>query len=116
MNWYIAKIVFRITTEGSMHKDQFDEHLRLIAADTQEEAVLKARVLGLQEEDYFLNDKQQAVKWEFVNVSDVKALQELKDGAELYSQIYEREQGAEYVHYVHLRAASLHSKRATVEA
>ena len=116
MNWYIAKIVFRISTEGGAHKDQFDEHLRLIAADSLEEAVLKARMLGLQEEDYFLNDKQQAVKWEFVNVSDIQALQELKDGIELYSQIHEREQGAEYVHYVHLRAASLHSKRMSVEA
>lgn len=116
MNWYIAKIVFRISTEGGVNKNQFDEHLRLIAADSQEEAVLKARVLGLREEDYFLNDKQQAVKWEFVNVSDVQALQELKDGIELYSQIQEREQGAEYVHYVHLRAASLHSKRMSVEA
>lgn len=116
MNWYIAKIVFRISTEGSVHKDQFDEHLRLIAADSQEEAVLKARVLGLQEEDYFLNDKQQAVKWEFVNVSDIQALQELKDGIELYSQIHEREQGSEYVHYVHLRAASLHSKCMALEA
>lgn len=116
MNWYIVKIVFRISTEGNTHKDQFDEHLRLIAADSQEEAVLKARVLGLKEEDYFLNDKQQAVKWEFVNVSDIQALQELKDGIELYSQIHEREQGAEYVHYVHLRAASLHSKSLAVEA
>lgn len=116
MNWYIVKIVFKISTEGNAHKDQFDEHLRLIAADSQEEAVLKARVLGLQEEDYFLNDKQQTVIWEFVNVSDVQVLQELKDGAELYSQIHEREQGAEYVHYVHLRAASLHSKHATVAA
>lgn len=116
MNWYIAKIVFRISTEGSVHKDQFDEHLRLIAANSQEEAVLKARMLGLQEEDDFLNDKSQTVKWEFVNVLDVQALQELKDGVELYSQIHEQEQGGEYVHYVHLRAASLHKQQTPVEA
>ena len=90
--------------------------LRLIAANSYEEAVLKARMLGLQEEDDFLNDKSQVVKWEFVNVLDVQTLHELKDGVELYSQIQEREQGAEYVHYVHLRAASLHKQQTPVEA
>lgn len=107
MKWFIAKIVFRITTENTAHKEQFDEHLRLIAADTLEEAMLKARLLGLSEEDYFLNAKNQGVKWEFINVSDIQSLHELKDGAELYSQIHEHEQGAEYIHYVHLRAAAL---------
>ena len=37
MNWYIAKIVFRICNEGSQHL-QFDEHIRLIAADNFDEA------------------------------------------------------------------------------
>lgn len=107
MNWYIAKIVFRINTESKTSKDQFDEHLRLIAADTQEEAVLKARVLGLKEEDYFLNSNDQLVKWEFVNVLDVQLIKELCDGIELYSKIFEEEKSDDYIRYVHLRAANL---------
>lgn len=107
MNWYIAKIVFRITTENTTHKEQFDEHLRLVKADCTEEAVLKARLLGLSEEDYFLNSKNQGVRWEFINIIDVQPIAELKDGVELYSQIQEYEQAEAYIHYVHLRAAAL---------
>jgi hypothetical protein len=107
MNWYITKIVFRISTETKTGKDQFDEHLRLVAADTHEEAVLKARVLGLKEEDYFINNNDQLVKWEFVNVVDVQLIEALNDGIELYSKIFEMEKSDDYIQYVHLRAAAL---------
>jgi len=107
MNWYIAKIVFKISNGGVQHKSQFDEHLRLIQATSFEEAILKARILGIREEDYFLNDQQQPVKWEFVNVSELFPLNEIKDGLEVYSQIREIEEAKLYIHSVHQRAASL---------
>lgn len=107
MNWYIAKIVFRINTEVKTSKDQFDVHLRLITANTQEEAVLKARVLGLKEEDFFLNNNEQLVKWEFVNVLDIQQIETLADGAELCSKIFEKEKSEDYIQYVHLRATYL---------
>jgi hypothetical protein len=110
MNWYIAKIVFRILTESKAGVGQFDEHLRLIMATSKEEAVLKARVLGLSEEDYFLNHHHQPVAWEFINVLDVQPLADLRDGLELYSNIHEHDQGSEYIRYVHLRAASLQTE------
>src|SRR3982750_4508705 len=70
MNWYIAKIVFNITADG-VNKTQFDEQLRLINADSTEEALLRARTIGLNEEDSFYNDNKKKVKWEFVNVADL---------------------------------------------
>jgi hypothetical protein len=110
MKWYLAKIVFKITPGKGTQKSQFDEHLRLIAADNFEEAFLKARVLGINEESSFLNDDQQVVKWEFVNVAELIPLVELKDGVELYSQIHETEQANDYIHYVHQKAASMQLK------
>jgi Domain of unknown function (DUF4288) len=107
MNWYIAKIVFCINTEVKTSNHQFDEHLRLITAESKEEAVLKARVLGLKEENHFYNKNNQAVKWEFVNVLEVQRIEELCDGIELYSKIFEKEKSEDYIHYVHLRAADL---------
>ncbi len=107
MNWYIAKIVFKISNGNERNTSQFDEHLRLIKANSFEEAILKARILGIQEEDYFLNDHQQPVKWEFVNVSELLPLNEIKDGLEVYSQIKEIEEASSYIHGVHQRAASL---------
>jgi hypothetical protein len=107
MNWYIAKVIFKITHEGASLTSQFDEHLRLIEANSFEEALLKARILGITEEDNFINDKRKSVKWEFVNVADLIPLHELKDGLEVYSQIQEHEEANSYIHYVHQKAASL---------
>ncbi len=104
MKWYVAKIVFKICTAG---RPQFDEHLRLISATGFEEAFLKARILGLTEEDHFINDNDQPVKWEFINVAELLPLHELTDGLEVYSQIKETEEAGQYVHYVHQKAASL---------
>lgn len=107
MNWYIAKIIFKINNELTTRTSQFDEHLRLIKASSFEEALLKARVLGITEEDNFINNQQQPVKWEFVNVAELIPLEKLKDGLEVYSQIQEREEANSYIHYVHQKAASL---------
>lgn len=106
MNWYIAKIVFGISAENQT-KQQFDEQLRLIHADSQEEALLKARMIGLGEEDAFLNDKKQHVKWEFINVAELLPLKNLEDGVEVYSRIHEMDEGKSYVNFVHRRAVEL---------
>jgi hypothetical protein len=103
MNWYVAKIIFRICCEGSQ-RPQFDEHIRLIAADNFEEAFLKARMLGISEEDAFLNDKNRTVKWEFINVADLYPISDLKDGSEIYSAITEKEEAGNYIRNVHQRA------------
>ena len=104
MNWYIAKIVFNITAENTSHAPQFDEQLRLISAHSSEEAFLKARKLGLSEEDAYVNDRNNTVKWEFINVSEVVPLNKIEDGAELYSNIYETDEAKTYIHHVHQKA------------
>lgn len=107
MSWYIAKIVFNITAENTTHKPQFDEQLRLISADNLEEAFGKARVLGLREEDSFLNENSNKVKWEFINVAEIVPLKTLEDGMELYSHIHETEEANSYIHCVHQKAIFL---------
>ena len=104
MNWYLSKIVFRISAS---ERPQFDEHLRLVQATSFEEAFLKARLIGISEEDSFMNVSNKPVKWEFVNVSEIIPLEELKDGVEVYSKIYEPEEAKAYIHYVHQKAATL---------
>lgn len=109
MNWYIAKIVFGINCEGAQ-KPQFDEHLRLVSARNFEEAFLKARIIGIQEEESFLNDRHQPVKWEFINVAELHAVGDLKDGSEIYSQIHEAEEAEDYIHQVHQRAVIMQTE------
>jgi Domain of unknown function (DUF4288) len=114
MNWHIVKIIFRISNGHGEHTTQFDEHIRLIEAANFEEAFLKARIIGLQEEASFLNDHHQVVKWEFVNVAEILPLKELKDGQELYSQIHETEEAGPYINYVHQKAAAMQLKHRPV--
>jgi hypothetical protein len=104
MNWYIAKIIFQIKGNGQQ-KPQFDEHLRMIEAENFEEAFLKARILGINSEDSVINHNHGPVKWEFVNVAELRALDILKDGLEIHSQVREMEDATPYINYVHNQAA-----------
>ena len=104
MNWYIAKIVFNISADNTQHKPQFDEQLRLISAGSKEEAFIKARTIGISEEESFLNDKMNRVKWEFINVAEIVALSKMEDGMELYSHIHETEEARSYIHDIHQKA------------
>jgi len=109
MNWYLAKIVFRIVCGNGNHTAQFDEQLRLIRANNKEEAFLKAQLLGSQGEEMFFNNIRQMVHWQFVNVSELYKLSELIDGAELYSRIEEKENGDNYVQMINEKAARIES-------
>ncbi len=107
MNWYLSKIVYRIVCGEGKHLAQFDEQLRLIAAGSKEEAFTKAQTIGKKEEETFFNSKEQLVKWEFVNVSELYLLSELIDGAELYSRIEEQENAEAYMYTVNQKAENI---------
>jgi len=111
MKWYLAKIVFQIICGEGDHTAQFDEQLRLIAAAHEDEAFEKAIRIGMNEEDSFYNLKQQLVRWQFVNVSELYYLSELIDGAEMYSRINEVDDAEAYISFVHGRAESIKNKR-----
>jgi len=103
MNWYVAKIIFQIKSEG-MQRQQFDEHLRLIEAENFEDAFFIARMLGISFEETVINKQHGLVQWEFVNVAELRPLK-LKSGMELHSQVREMEEGNQYVNYIHNQAA-----------
>lgn len=104
MNWYLAKIIFRIICGEGDHTAQFDEQLRLIAADNEELALQKAQQMGRSEEESFPNQQQQMVQWMFINVAELYQLRELMDGAELYSRIQEYDEAENYISTVHKKA------------
>ena len=110
MKWYIAKIVFRIICGDGDHAAQFDEQLRLIDAGDEVEAFRKASSLGKNEEDSFYNLKQQLVRWQFINVSELHPLSGLDDGTQLYSRINEVDDGTAYTTFVNRRAESIQRK------
>jgi hypothetical protein len=107
MNWYLSKLVFQIICGDGNHTAQFDEQLRLISAETKEEAFRKAQRIGKQEEETFYNRRQQLVRWQFINVSEICKLHELVDGTELYSRIEERDDAENYIHVLNRKAENI---------
>lgn len=107
MNWFLAKIVYRIICGDGDHTPQFDEQLRLIAAADEKGALKKAYAIGLQEEDCFYNTAEKLVQWKFINVAELFSITEMTDGAEVYSRIEEKDNGDQYTDLIHRRAAYL---------
>ena len=107
MKWYLAKMVFRIICGEGEHTPQFDEQLRLVAGLSKEEAFQKARDMGQKEEEAFYSSKEQLVQWQFINISELYLLNELIDGAELYSRIEEKENADAYIYTVNQKASTL---------
>ena len=105
MNWYLAKIIFRIVCGEGHHTPQFDEQLRLIAAEDNEKAFYKAQAVGRQEATCFPNQQQAMVHWQFINVTELYRITEMIDGAELYSRIQEADNADVYLQLVNDRAA-----------
>ncbi len=107
MKWYLAKIIYRIICGDGEHTPQFDEQLRLVAAEDDLHAFQKARLIGEREEDSFLNHIAKPVQWKFIDVAELHPLNNLIDGAEMYSRICEEDNPDMYIRTTHLRANHL---------
>jgi hypothetical protein len=104
MNWYLAKLVYRIICGDGCHTPQFDEQLRLIHAYDDLHAFQKAQLIGDKEQETFLNTEERVVQWKFINVCELHRLDELTDGAEMYSHIYEQNNPEIYLRTIKSRA------------
>ena len=109
MNWYIAKIVFRIISGDGNHAAQFDEQLRVIKAEDDEKALEKAKQIGRQEEDSFINTRNQVVRWNFINIPELNKLPSLADGTEIYSKVHEYENANRFIDTVNRKAENIAS-------
>lgn len=107
MNWFLAKLVFRIVCGHGNHAPQFDEQLRLIFADDELHAFHKARLLG---ESDCINTTAGNVpepSWKFIDVTELHQLDTGTDGAEIYSVIKEEADAELYIRKVKKTATQL---------
>jgi len=107
MSWYLTKFIYRIVCGDGLHTPQYDEQLRLIIAENREEALNKARRIGLREEDSFYNNKQQLVRWQFINITEIYPFNKMLDGAELFSRVAEQESADLYEYIINKKANNL---------
>ncbi len=113
MNWYLAKLVFNISIDNGNHNTQFDEQTRLIEASNSEAAFFKARTIGKKEEESFVNSENALVEWKFIDVAEVYALENIKDGGEVYSVTHEKQNASSFIDYVKNKSMLIQAKTLT---
>ena len=105
MNWFLAKLVFRIVCGSGTHAAQFEEQARLIYAEDELHAFHKARLLG--EGDCLKEGSIVGVQWKFIDVYELHILAQSTDGAEVFSTIKEEANAEAYIRIVQKSAAQL---------
>ena len=86
MQWYLAKLVFRIDCGITAQPPSFDEQIRLIYAEDNLHAFQKARLIGDMETDHSKGQIDLPIKWKFVDIAELYLFDHLLDGAEMYSR------------------------------
>ncbi|WP_336516262.1 DUF4288 domain-containing protein [Pollutibacter soli] len=106
MNWYLAKMVYRIHCGNYNNNSQFEEQLRLISSDSAAEAFSKAQEMGRSEStaDGLMSS---VVQWKFINVSEIYQINQFIDGAEIFSSLKAEENGTLYELMTNKRAELL---------
>lgn len=107
MKWYLAKLVYQIVCGDGNHTPQFDEQLRVVMADDELHAFQKARSIGEREQDDFFNTQNKPVRWKFIDVPELYAMNTMVDGAEMYSKIREEDSADIYIRVTQMKAAHL---------
>jgi hypothetical protein len=105
--WYLAKLVYLVKTEGAEQSPQFDEQIRLLQAHDSEEAFIKARLLGGRNEESFLNHLEQKVAWTFIDTIAIYPISNAQDGAEICSRMYETDDEHMHISYIRKKAMDL---------
>ena len=106
MNWYMAKLIYRFTCGNGTHTPQFNEQLRLIAAEDVLHAFYKARLIGERETTAITNNGL-PIQWKFIDVSELIPVGKLSDGAEVWSCINEDTDVDMYIRNTKQKASTL---------
>ena len=113
MKRYLAKLMFNININNGDHMSQFDEQIRVIESPNLEMAFEKARVIGKQEDETFMNRGTEPVNWKFIDVVDLYSLENLKDGDQVYSMTHEKEDTGSFINYIKRKSMLIQTKTLT---
>lgn len=113
MEKYLAKLMFNINIDNGSDASQFDEQIRIIESRNLEDAFYKARVIGKKEEETFKNSDNKSVSWQFIDVSDVYSLNEVKDGEQVYSNTHKIMDASSFIKYIRQKSMEIQAKNLT---
>jgi predicted glycosyltransferase len=110
MNRYLAKLMFAVNVENRGDMAEFDEQIRIIEARTLEGAFYKARSIGKAEEETFTDRDNHHVSWKFIDVAEVYALGDMKDGEQVYSNTHRIADSTSYITYIRQKSMEIQAK------
>jgi hypothetical protein len=113
MNQYLVKLVFNINIANESSAYQFDEQLRIVEAYTTEDAFFKAKSIGKNEEESFVNKENEMVTWQFIDVADIYPLGALKDGELVYSTTRKIKDNNTFIQYIRQKSMEIQAKNVT---
>ena len=102
----MAKLVYQFICGNGTHTPQFNEQLRLIVAEDALHAFYKARLIGERETLDIVNNGM-AIKWKFIDVTEILPVNKLSDGAELWSFMNEDTDAELYIRNTQQKANNL---------
>ncbi len=97
MKWFCTKLVFQIQIESVNVSHQFDESIRMISAETIEEAYNKSYQLGIESQSSFFNLQGQQVDWKFIDVATIFEIENFSDGMEIFAVTIEETEPDRYI-------------------
>lgn len=119
MKWYCTKLIFQIQIESEKISHQFDESIRLIAADSIEDASDKSYQLGKNSQTSFVNLQGDQVIWKFVDVASLFEIENFSDGMEIFAMTIEESEPDRYIQslkiHAKLREFSLSKQSSLIE-
>ena len=83
--WYSVNLLFKGSREASDSEPLWEETIRLVEAETEADAQRKAEAIALRDETSY-STRGDRVSWRFDRVERVCAIEDLKDGCELFSR------------------------------
>jgi len=111
MNWYLVKLIFSLEPLKASDKvGRFEEQLRLVSEETHDLAILRGRRMGKTIESDSLKDSGSMEQRRFVDVKEVIAIAEWKDGVELESRRIEAADGESFINSVLLHSLRLSAR------
>ncbi len=107
MKWFLAKLVYQVVCGKRAPSTQFDEQVRLIYAEDELHAFYKGRLLGENETTNQEIENLVNVQWKFIDITELHAITNYTDGAEIFSAIREEADAALYIRMVQKTAMQL---------
>lgn len=113
MNRYLAKLMFSVHVEGDTGIGEFDEQIRIVESLNMEGAFYKARAVGKKEEGNIPDNENKKIEWRFIDVLELYAIEEVKDGEQLYSSTHKTDDSGSYINYIRQKSMEIQAKNLT---